>query len=238
MKVKKRFALLGTTFVASLLVLRLIRWGHRTNFVVGERQPVLEPTGETDRTAVSFTSLDGLSDGFENESDRPSPSPSPQINSHCTMASCFDFSRCREDFKVHIYSISSQESETLTRPKVSARYEKILAVIRDSNYYTADPTKACLFVLADDTLDRDVLSVDYVKNFQKKLNELPPQVWNGGQNHLIFNLYSGTWPKYLETDWGFSPGKAILAKASFSLGRFRPEFDISLPLYHIVLPLR
>lgn len=48
----------------------------------------------------------------------------------------------------------------------------------------------------------------------------------------MFNLYAGTWPLYNETELGFQVGKAILAKASMSVDHFRPNFDISLPLFH------
>lgn len=58
-----------------------------------------------------------------------------------------------------------------------------------------------------------------------------------GLNHLIFNLYPGTWPNYESTDLGFDTGKAIVAKASFSVDHFRPMFDVSLPLFHRTLPL-
>jgi hypothetical protein len=64
---------------------------------------------------------------------------------------------------------------------------------------------------------------------QSKLNSLPH--WNGGQNHIIFNFYSGTWPDYTE-DLGMDIGRAILAKASISVQNYRPSFDISLPLVH------
>lgn len=53
-----------------------------------------------------------------------------------------------------------------------------------------------------------------------------------GRNHIVFNLYSGTWPDYRELDFaGFNPGRAILAKASFSHLHYRPGFDISIPLF-------
>lgn len=96
-------------------------------------------------------------------------------------------------------------------------------------YHTTDASQACLFILGLDTLDRDSLSSDYVRGMQSKLNSLPH--WNGGQNHIIFNFYSGTWPDYTE-DLGMDIGRAILAKASISVQNYRPSFDISLPLVH------
>ena len=62
-------------------------------------------------------------------------------------------------------------------------------------------------------------------------------LWNNGQNHVIFNLYSGTYPDYTE-DLGFDIGKAILAKASISRENYRPGFDVSLPLFHNTHPER
>ena len=62
--------------------------------------------------------------------------------------------------------------------------------------------------------------------------------WNEGQNHVIFNLYAGTYKYYNETDLGFDPGKAILAKASMSDGIYRPHFDVSIPLFHRSHPER
>ena len=78
-------------------------------------------------------------------------------------------------------------------------------------------------------ISRDVLSKErYVKYLQTKLRTLPG--WNNGRNHLVFNLYSGTWPDYSE-DLGFDLGQAILAKASISFEKYRSGFDISLPLW-------
>jgi len=154
---------------------------------------------------------------------------SPSINNRafnstlCTMASCFDFSLCEgRPFRLYVYPL-----EEAVPP--SSSYMKILAALRESRYYTPDPSLACLFVLALDTLDRDPLSQDFVRNMPARLERLP--TWRQGQNHLVFNLYSGTWPDYAE-DLSFDIGKAILAKASMSVENYRPGFDISLPLFH------
>lgn len=140
----------------------------------------------------------------------------------CRMDTCFDYERCsKHGFRVYVYP--SEEATTST-------YEQILSVIRASRYYTDDPNTACIFILSLDTLDRDVLSPNYVRGMQQRIDAL--EHWNNGQNHLIFNTYSGTWPAYDESDYGFRLGKALLAKASLSESRHRPGFDISFPLFH------
>lgn len=138
---------------------------------------------------------------------------------NCTLYTCFDLTRCQKDFKVYVYPVEEP---------ISSTYQKILNVIRDSRYYTSDPSQACLFVLGIDTLDRDNLSPDFVPDLQSKLDQV--KHWNNGRNHVIFNLYSGTWPDYAE-NLGFDIGEAILAKASMSTANFRPKFDVSVPLF-------
>ncbi|KAE8599516.1 hypothetical protein XENTR_v10017217 [Xenopus tropicalis] len=140
----------------------------------------------------------------------------------CRMESCFDLALCRRNgFKVYIYP--QQKGD-----KLSESYQHILAAIESSRLYTSDPSQACLFVLSLDTLDRDQLSPQYVHNLKSKVQNL--HLWNNGRNHLIFNLYSGTWPDYTE-DVGFDIGQAMLAKASISTENFRPNFDVSIPLF-------
>ncbi|XP_065713487.1 exostosin-like 1 isoform X3 [Patagioenas fasciata] len=143
-------------------------------------------------------------------------------DSSCRMETCFDFSRCeKHGFKVFTYPRERDQP-------LSESYSKILTSIERSRYYTANPEEACLFILSIDTLDRDHLSSQYVRNVDEKIRAFP--LWNGGRNHLIFNLYSGTWPNYTE-DLGFDIGQAILAKASFYTQNFRPGFDVSIPLF-------
>ncbi|MEQ2162374.1 Exostosin-1b, partial [Goodea atripinnis] len=114
-------------------------------------------------------------------------------NKRCRMETCFDFSRCQSGFRVYIYPPQRGD-------EISETYQKILSSIRESRFHTTDPSRACLFILAVDTLDRDQLSTLYVQNVRSRIHSLP--TWNDGRNHLIFNLYSGTWPDYTE-DLGF-----------------------------------
>lgn len=139
----------------------------------------------------------------------------------CTMETCFDRTKCLNDFKVYVYPIQAGE-------KISPLFGKVLKVLRESKLYTDDPKNACLFIPSVDTLDRDHLSEDYVHDLPLKVSSLPH--WNGGVNHVIFNLFSGTWPDYSE-DLRLDTGKAILAKASLSTEFYRPGFDVSFPLF-------
>jgi hypothetical protein len=133
---------------------------------------------------------------------------------------------------------------------ISPVYEKILRAIRDSAYYTEDPSEACLFVLSLDTTDRfyyirsrisqiqqkngffcwlrgtliryrlnitilrDRISDNYIKDLSALINALPQEIWNEGRNHLIFNLYYGSYPDYSQKDIGFLTKNAIVAWAS------------------------
>lgn len=148
------------------------------------------------------------------------------------METCFDSSRCDKDFRVFVYPISELENNGLMTTARSILFQKMLDIIVESRYYTDEYTKACVFVVAIDTLDRDPLSPDYVRNIPVKIQRL--KHWNGGRNHIIFNLYSGSWPDYNEDDLGFYTGDAILAKASMSVTNMRLGFDISFPLFHKV----
>ena len=153
----------------------------------------------------------------------------------CRMETCFDFTKCYNEFLIYVYPPEPLNSLGAA-PPISPNYQKIITAIQESRYYTTDPGSACLFVLGIDTLDRDSLSEDYVRNVPSRLARLPH--WNNGRNHVIFNLYSGTWPDYIEHSLGFDTGEAILAKASMSVQQMRTGFDISIPLFHKQFPLR
>lgn len=228
MQTRKKFMFL--TFLASWLLLFFLGGDQLRRFAFSSGRK-----DEAQRNWPRWTDrslLKTFADPKELQSDGDPSLPSPQErraarlsvykNSRCRMETCFDFSRCQKHgFKVFTYPRDRDQP-------LSESYSKILASIERSRYYTPDPEEACLFILSIDTLDRDHLSAQYVRNVDEKIRGFP--LWNGGRNHLIFNLYSGTWPNYTE-DLGFDIGQAILAKASFYTQSFRPGFDISIPLF-------
>ena len=100
-------------------------------------------------------------------------------NKKCRMETCFDYSLCKHGFKIYVYPIQD---------KVSAKYTEILTALRESRYYTNDPTEACLFIPSIDTLDRDKLSQEYVKNIRTKIDSLP--YWRGrSKSHHIQSVF-------------------------------------------------
>lgn len=156
--------------------------------------------------------------------------------SSCRMSNCFDFSRCRKTgpLKVHIVPSAKQDQTNPTSGESNLIYRNILKVIRESVHHEPDAEKACIFVLEDDTLDRDPLS----QSFRSYQSEIFNQGNQYGMNHLVFNLYSGSWPSYKENDFANLQFKAaILAKASNSITHHRPHFDISLPLFSYQHPM-
>ncbi|XP_030074770.1 exostosin-like 1 isoform X3 [Microcaecilia unicolor] len=228
MQARKKYILM--TFFASWLLLFYFGGTQLRQLIFLSRKKAEEfqPWPRwTDRDLLSsFATPDELESEVAPYAQAPKAQRESRVNvykkSRCRMETCFDFARCeRHGFKIYVYPLEKGGP-------VSETYQKILASIEESTYYTSNPEEACLFVLNIDTLDRDRLSFQYIHKLNEKIQGFP--LWNDGRNHLIFNLYSGTWPNYTE-DLGFDIGQAILAKASFYTEHFRPGFDISLPLF-------
>nr|CAD2179906.1 unnamed protein product [Meloidogyne enterolobii] len=149
----------------------------------------------------------------------------------CSFANCFNFTNCLDtNLRIYVYPDLFNSSQ-------SKIYSDILTVLRKSVYFTEDASEACLFILSVDTVDRDRISEDYVKDLNSLISSLPKNIWNDGLNHLIFNFYSGTFPNYSSNDLGFNPGRAMIAWTSSSRQHFRTDFDISIPLFHKEHPL-
>ncbi|KJH43522.1 exostosin family protein [Dictyocaulus viviparus] len=157
--------------------------------------------------------------------------PAIQWQEECTMHSCFNYEKCRSVLKVFVYP----DIDGLVP---SEAYMKILSAIRESRYFVSDPNEACLYVVSVDTIDRDKISENYVRNVDWYISNLPIHIWNEGANHIIFNLYHGTFPDYTDHNLGFKTQKAIIARASPNVQNYRVGFDISFPLFHKDHPLR
>lgn len=59
-----------------------------------------------------------------------------------------------------------------------------------------------------------LFSENYIGDLDGLIASLPADIWNEGRNHLIFNLYHGTYPDYSDENLGFNHGYAIIARAS------------------------
>lgn len=144
---------------------------------------------------------------------------------NCIFKKNFDIQKCKK-LKIFIYKYPIIIKSPI--------YSNILSIIKQSKYYTRNPSKACLFISSIDTLDQDPLSQNFVKSAAKLIPNL--KYWHQGRNHLIFNMYSGTWPSYKE-EISFETRQAILIKSSISSKFYRKNFDISFPLIHTDFPL-
>ncbi|KAG6457742.1 hypothetical protein O3G_MSEX010462 [Manduca sexta] len=210
MQAKKRYVLL---FISCAFLLYFYYGSHHL------KADIIQKDGHD---LPSFATLDELTELPSKLKRQPTIKTIP-----CRMETCFDFSKCGNEPKIYVYPSDGP---------VSASYRKLLSVVRESRFVTRDPNEACLFIPAIDTLDADPLSPEHVSDVATRLSRLP--YWKNGRNHLIFNLYAGTWPDYAEGALGFDPGEAILARASASETIFRDGFDISLPLFHKEHPER
>jgi energy-converting hydrogenase Eha subunit H len=141
-----------------------------------------------------------------------------QKHDKCTLQTCFNFSKCNsKDFKIHVY-----REPKIIRSSIS---EEILNATLESPYYTSNPNEACLYLLQIDTLDRDPSSKAYIQNLNIIIENLSS--WNNGENLILFNHYSGTWPSYIVDNWNFNTQKAIRIQSSLSQKDFQNYFDIS-----------
>lgn len=60
--------------------------------------------------------------------------------------------------------------------------------------------------------------------------------WNGGENHLIWNMIPGS-PSDYSTVVDLALGNALIAGAGFDTWTYRVGFDISLPIYSPFAPM-
>ena len=226
---KKCFTLMniGLVLVVTLLALKFLQLNQRltTPNITHQRQKNARiiRIEEFLASKTSNTSFYTGAKFFKKFPAEKRPQLDSVHSSKCTMQRCFDATKCHVDnFKIYLYNTSDIAH-------VSVIYKNILATLNSTAYVTTNASEACLLILPFDTLSRDRLSANYVKNLNELIGGLAH--WNSGRNHLIFNMYSGSYPNYaeqLEIDANFS----IIVKASFSVKTYRKHFDLAFPLFH------
>ncbi|XP_036836816.1 exostosin-2 [Oncorhynchus mykiss] len=150
----------------------------------------------------------------------------------CRMHTCFDVYRCgynpKNRIKVYIYPLQRFVDEVgvpISSTGLSREYNNLLSAISDSEFYTDDVTRACLFVPSIDVLNQNSLRI---RETAQALAMLPR--WDKGMNHLLFNMLPGGPPDY-NTALDVPRDRALLAGGGFSTWTYRQGYDVSIPVY-------
>uniref|UniRef100_A0A672MGL6 Exostosin-2-like n=1 Tax=Sinocyclocheilus grahami TaxID=75366 RepID=A0A672MGL6_SINGR len=163
----------------------------------------------------------------------PMSSPIPERGDlSCRMHTCFDVYRCgynpKNKIKVYIYPLQRFVDEVgvpISSTGLSREYNDLLSAISDSDFYTDDVSRACLFIPSIDVLNQNSLRI---RETAQALAMLPR--WDKGMNHLLFNMLPGGPPDY-NTALDVPRDRALLAGGGFSTWTYRQGYDISIPVY-------
>uniref|UniRef100_A0A3B3ZMZ6 Uncharacterized protein n=1 Tax=Periophthalmus magnuspinnatus TaxID=409849 RepID=A0A3B3ZMZ6_9GOBI len=163
----------------------------------------------------------------------PVSSPIPERGDlSCRMHTCFDVYRCgynpKNRIKVYIYPLQRFVDEVgvpISSTGLSREYNDLLSAISDSDFYTDDVSRACLFIPSIDVLNQNSLRV---RETAQALAVLPR--WDKGMNHLLFNMLPGGPPDY-NTALDVPRDRALLAGGGFSTWTYRQGYDVSIPVY-------
>ncbi|KAM9302316.1 exostosin-2 [Gastrophryne carolinensis] len=162
----------------------------------------------------------------------PEDSPLPERGDlSCRMHTCFDVYRCgynpKNKIKVYIYPLKkyTDEGGRSVGGTVSQEYSQLLTAISESEFYTEDVNRACLFLPSIDVLNQNNLRI---KETAQALAQLPR--WDRGTNHLLFNMLPGGPPDY-NTALDVPRDRALLAGGGFSTWTYRQGYDVSIPVY-------
>lgn len=145
----------------------------------------------------------------------PADSPIPERGDlSCRMHTCFDVYRCgfnpKNKIKVYIYSLKKYVDDfgVPVSNTISREYNELLMAISDSDYYTDDINRACLFVPSIDVLNQNTLRIKetaqalaqlsrYVERLQtgaRSFGELQGRTWRGNGSPL-------SWPPAVLSSW-------------------------------------
>ncbi|XP_071975105.1 exostosin-2 [Engystomops pustulosus] len=149
----------------------------------------------------------------------------------CRMHTCFDVYRCgfnpKNKVKVYIYPLKKYTDEygSAVGGPISREYNELLTAVSESDFYTEDVSRACLFLPSIDMLNQNNLRI---KETAQALAKLPR--WDRGTNHLLFNMLPGGPPDY-NTALDVPRDRAVLAGGGFSTWTYRQGYDVSIPVY-------
>lgn len=149
----------------------------------------------------------------------------------CRMHTCFDVYRCgfnpKNKVKVYIYPLKKYTDEygSAVGGPISREYNELLTAVSESDFYTDDVTRACLYLPSVDVLNQNNLRI---KETAQALAKLPR--WDRGTNHLLFNMLPGGPPDY-NTALDVPRDRAVLAGGGFSTWTYRQGYDVSIPVY-------
>lgn len=148
----------------------------------------------------------------------------------CHYHDCFDVYRCGSDvdrISVYIYPMKKymDENGIPITGQISREFFELLTAISESPFYTPNPDQACLLLPSIDLLTQEMVRVKEMGQVLAQLHR-----WNGGTNHLLFNMLPGTSPDY-QTALEVPRGNAIVAGGGFSSWTYRPGYDISIPVF-------
>ncbi|XP_054017390.1 exostosin-2 isoform X2 [Dryobates pubescens] len=162
----------------------------------------------------------------------PARAPLPERGDPgCRMHTCFDVYRCgfnpKSKVKVYIYGLKRYVDErgAAVSGPISREYSQLLAAIADSDFYTEDAGRACLFVPSIDLLNQNSLRIKETAQALAQLSR-----WDRGTNHLLFNMLPGGPPDY-NTALDVPRDRALLAGGGFSTWTYRQGYDVSIPVY-------
>ncbi|MGH0148460.1 UNVERIFIED_CONTAM: hypothetical protein FKN15_018236 [Acipenser sinensis] len=163
----------------------------------------------------------------------PASSPIPERGDlSCRMHTCFDVYRCgynpKNRIKVYIYPLRRYVDELgapISSTGLSREYNELLSAISDSEFYTDDVSRACLFIPSIDVLNQNSLRIRETAQALAQLHR-----WERGMNHLLFNMLPGGPPDY-NTALDVPRDRALLAGGGFSTWTYRQGYDVSIPVY-------
>lgn len=118
----------------------------------------------------------------------PADSPIPERGDlSCRMHTCFDVYRCgfnpKNKIKVYIYSLKKyvDDSGVPVSNTISREYNELLTAISDSDYYTDDINRACLFVPSIDVLNQNTLRIKETAQALAQLSRYVARVQTGAR---------------------------------------------------------